>query len=209
MYKVIFTGRLISASDKSGVVGLLQQQPQKQAELNRFLAQVERKAFRMADIAVGNRDDALDIVQETMISLVKNYANKPEDEWPKLFFKILHNCINDHYRRQTVRNKVIGMVQFFRGKEGEPEESNTIEQAAGRASAEPDSQMHFDNVSEQMDSALKQLSAKQLQAFFMRSWQGLSVKETAVAMGCGEGSVKTHHSRAVQRLKELLAEFES
>lgn len=209
MYKVIFTGRLISASDKSGVVGLLQQQPQKQAELNRFLAQVERKAFRMADIAVGNRDDALDIVQETMISLVKNYANKPEDEWPKLFFKILHNRINDHYRRQTVRNKVIGMVQFFRGKEGEPEESNTIEQAAGRASAEPDSQMHFDNVSEQMDSALKQLSAKQLQAFFMRSWQGLSVKETAVAMGCGEGSVKTHHSRAVQRLKELLAEFES
>lgn len=209
MYKVIFTGRLISASDKSGVVGLLQQQPQKQAELNRFLAQVERKAFRMADIAVGNRDDALDIVQETMISLVKNYANKPEDEWPKLFFKILHNRINDHYRRQTVRNKVIGVVQFFRGKEGEPEESNTIEQAAGRASAEPDSQMHFDNVSEQMDSALKQLSAKQLQAFFMRSWQGLSVKETAVAMGCGEGSVKTHHSRAVQRLKELLAEFES
>lgn len=209
MYKVIFTGRLISASDKSGVVGLLQQQPQKQAELNRFLAQVERKAFRMADIAVGNRDDALDIVQETMISLVKNYANKPEDEWPKIFFKILHNRINDHYRRQTVRNKVIGVVQFFRGKEGEPEESNTIEQAAGRASAEPDSQMHFDNVSEQMDSALKQLSAKQLQAFFMRSWQGLSVKETAVAMGCGEGSVKTHHSRAVQRLKELLAEFES
>ena len=209
MFKVIFTGRLISASDKSGVVGLLQQQPQKQAELNRFLAQVERKACRMADIAVGNRDDALDIVQETMISLVKNYANKPEDEWPKLFFKILHNRINDHYRRQTVRNKVIGVVQFFRGKEGEPEESNTIEQAAGRASAEPDSQMHFDNVSEQMDSALKQLSAKQLQAFFMRSWQGLSVKETAVAMGCGEGSVKTHHSRAVQRLKELLAEFES
>ena len=209
MFKVIFTGRLISASDKSGVVGLLQQQPQKQAELNRFLAQVERKACRMADIAVGNRDDALDIVQETMISLVKNYANKPEDEWPKLFFKILHNRINDHYRRQTVRNKVIGVVQFFRGKEGEPEESNTIEQAAGRASAEPDSQMHFDNVSEQMDSALKQLSVKQLQAFFMRSWQGLSVKETAVAMGCGEGSVKTHHSRAVQRLKELLAEFES
>ncbi len=187
----------------------MQQQPQKQAELNRFLAQVERKAFRLADITVGNRDDALDIVQETMISLVKNYANKPEDEWPKLFFKILHNRINDYYRRQAVRNKVIGVVQFFRGKEGEPEESNTIEQAAGRASAEPDSQMHFDNVSEQMDSALKQLSAKQLQAFFMRSWQGLSVKETAVAMGCGEGSVKTHHSRAVQRLKELLAEFES
>ena len=172
--------------------------------LNEFLKQVERKAFRIASIAVGNPDDAMDIVQETMLSLVKSYGNKPEDDWPKLFFRILYNRINDHFRRQSVRQKVMRVRSWF-ASDGELEDR--IEQAPAHSSAEPYMQLHSDNISASVEDSLKQLSPKQSEAFLMRSWQGLSVADTAKVMGCSEGSVKTHHARAVRRLQELLAQF--
>ena len=148
--------------------------------LNDFLKQVERKAFRIASIAVGNPDDAMDIVQETMLSLVKSYGNKPEDDWPKLFFRILYNRINDHFRRQSVRQKVMKVRSWF-ASDGEVED--TIEQAPAHSSAEPCRQLHSDNISASVEDSLKQLSPKQSEAFLMRSWQGLSVKDTAQGHG--------------------------
>ena len=107
-----------------------------------FKSRVERKAFRIASIAVGNPDDAMDIVQEAMLSLVKSYASKSEDDWPKLFFRILYNRINDHFRRQSVRQKVMRVRSWFTS-DGELED--TIEQAPAHSSAEPHTQLHSDN----------------------------------------------------------------
>ena len=145
------------------------------AEMNRFLMDVENRAFRMAELAVGNRDDAMDIVQDTMLTLARKYARRPADEWRPLFFRILQNRITDCYRRRASTNRLFSFFSSFRSDDGEA-----------------------------VERALAALPARQRQAFLLRSWEGLSVAETAAAMGCSEGSVKTHHSRAVGRLRDAL-----
>jgi len=170
--------------------------------MDQFLAGIERRAFRMAEIGTGNREDALDLVQDAMMGLVHKYAHKPEAEWGPLFHRILQSRIRDWYRRNTVRNKVKGWLKFATGDEGE--QQDPIQTAPDIQGKDPESSTRNNDAGEAINSALKQLPLRQQQAFLLRSWEGLSVIETASAMGCSEGSVKTHYSRAVHSLRTML-----
>ncbi len=173
------------------------------AQMNRFLADVEKRAFRMAQVAVKDADEALDIVQDTMFTLVRKYANKPNDEWRPLFYRILQNRITDWHRRNTVRSRVFA---FFTPTTDEGETFDPIEQAPDRASAAPDIRAQLDGAVEELVVAVGRLPTRQQQAFLLRVLEGLSVADTARAMKCSEGSVKTHYSRAVHSLREVLKE---
>ena len=168
-----------------------------------FLASVERRAYRMACIATSNSDDALDIVQDSMFSLVKKYASKPRENWKALFFRILQSKIRDWYRRNTVRNRWRVWLDNLRGHNDENQE-DPISTAPDPMGKTPEEQMVLNDSMKTLESALQTLSLRQQQAFLLRSWEGLNVSETAAAMQCSEGSVKTHYFRAVQNLKKLL-----
>ncbi|MCZ6852719.1 MAG: RNA polymerase sigma factor [Gammaproteobacteria bacterium] len=173
------------------------------AQMNRFLADVEKRAFRMAQVAVKDADEALDIVQDTMFTLVRKYANKPNDEWRPLFYRILKNRITDWHRRNTVKSRVFA---FFTQQTEEGEVFDPIEQAPDRESAAPDVRAQLDGAAEELVGAVGRLPARQQQAFLLRALEGLSVADTARAMKCSDGSVKTHYSRAVHSLREVLKE---
>lgn len=170
--------------------------------MNGFLQEVERRALRMAELAVGNRDDALELVQEAMLGLVKRYQNRPGDEWKPLFYRILQSRINDFHRRRAVRQRV--MALFPRGEEDE----DPIEQATYGERDNPLQAMQQEIANQAMLSAIGALPLRQQQAFMLRSWEGLSVRDTSIAMSCSEGSVKTHYNRAVKALQNALAELE-
>lgn len=171
--------------------------------MDRFLAGVEARAFRMAQYAVRDADDALDIVQDTMIRLTRSYAQRPEAEWAPLFFRILKNRITDHQRRSTVRNRVFGWIG--RGSDDDPA-PDPVAQAPGRDSDRPERQLATSDAMQELEAAVHALPARQQQAFLLRAMEELSVADTAQAMGCSEGSVKTHYSRAVHSLREVLGE---
>ena len=172
-------------------------------QLNQFLADVERRALRMAEIAIRDRDEALDLVQDAMIKLVRKYAGRPRPEWTPLFYRILQNGIRDWHRRQTVRNRV--MVWSSRG--GAAHESyDVIANAADPAAREPVDAVVDDEAMQHLEVAVHALPARQREAFMLRTFEGLNVAATALAMGCSEGSVKTHYSRAVHSLRETLGE---
>ncbi len=160
------------------------------AEMNRFLMDVENRAFRMAELAVGNRDDAMDIVQDTMLTLARKYAKRPADEWRPLFFRILQNRITDCYRRRASSNRLFSFFSSFRNDEGEAVDVGELQ--PGRAADEPDQRVLLDDAGDEVERALATLPQRQREAFLLRSWEGLSVAETAAAMRCSEGSVKTH-----------------
>jgi RNA polymerase sigma-70 factor (ECF subfamily) len=176
---------------------------QRERQLNQFLAGVERRALRFAEIAVRDRDEALDLVQDAMIKLARNYAEQPADEWTPLFYRILQNGIRDWYRRQAVRNRV--MVWFGRGTKTE-NDYDPVAQAPDPAGRSPDEQAQTDEAMQQLESAVGDLPARQREAFMLRTFEGLDVAGTAVAMGCSQGSVKTHYSRAVHSLRDALGE---
>jgi RNA polymerase sigma-70 factor (ECF subfamily) len=168
-----------------------------------FLASVERRAFRMAQIATNSSDDALDIVQEAMYALVKHYAGKPQTEWKPLFYRILTNRIRDWYRRTKVRKRWRSWLQSFHQGQ-DTENDDPIECLPDPAGQNPaDLAIIGDSVAA-LDSALQTLPLRQQQAFLLRAWEGLSVRETAVAMKCSTGSVKTHYARAIHALRKLL-----
>jgi RNA polymerase sigma-70 factor (ECF subfamily) len=175
---------------------------QREQQLNQFLAGVERRALRMAEIAVRDRDDALDLVQEAMIKLARNYAARPSAEWAPLFFRILQNSIRDWHRRQKVRNRV--MVWFGRSKSDDDcDITANVPDPAGRT---PDEQLQTNEAMQHLEIAVLKLPNRQREAFMLRTFQGLDVAATATAMGCSDGSVKTHYSRAIHSLRETLGE---
>jgi RNA polymerase sigma-70 factor (ECF subfamily) len=176
---------------------------QRQGQLNQFLAEIERRALRIAEISVRDRDEALDLVQDAMIKLVNNYADRSRDEWTPLFYRILQNGIRDWHRRQKVRNRV--MVWFGRTAPGE-DEYDLIGQAPDPAGRTPDEQLQTSEAMQQMEQAVRELPARQREAFMLRTFEGLDVAGTAVAMGCSEGSVKTHYFRAVHSVRKQLGE---
>jgi RNA polymerase sigma-70 factor (ECF subfamily) len=176
---------------------------QRERQLNQFLAGVERRALRFAEIAVRDRDEALDLVQDAMIKLARNYAEQPEDEWTPLFYRILQNGIRDWYRRQAVRNRV--MVWFGRGAKAD-NDYDPVAQAPDPAGRSPAEQAQTAEAMQQLEFAVGQLPARQREAFMLRTFEGLDVAGTAVAMGCSQGSVKTHYSRAVHTLRDSLGE---
>ena len=176
---------------------------QREQQLNQFLAGVERRALRFAEIAVRDRDEALDLVQDAMIKLARNYAGRPEDEWTPLFYRILQNGIRDWHRRQMVRNRV--MVWF--GRSSVPDEDyDPVAQAPDPLGRTPDEQIEARQAMQTLELAVAELPARQREAFMLRTFEGLDVAGTAVAMGCSEGSVKTHYSRAVHALRDALGE---
>jgi RNA polymerase sigma-70 factor (ECF subfamily) len=171
--------------------------------MDRFLAGVERRALRMAELAVGNRDDALDLVQDAMIALVKNYSTRPEADWAPLFHRILQSRIRDFYRRSKVRNRLFAWL----GRANDADEDgDPIAEFADPKDARPEHTLAGRAAIEQLESALQELPLRQQQAFLLRSWEGLDTTATAQAMRCSEGSVKTHYSRALARLRERLQE---
>lgn len=176
---------------------------QRERQLNQFLAGVERRALRFAEIAVRDRDEALDLVQDAMIKLARNYAEQPEDEWTPLFYRILQNGIRDWYRRQMVRNRV--MVWFGRGAK-EDNDYDPVAQAPDPAGRSPDELAQIGETMQELEAAVGRLPARQREAFMLRTFEGLDVAGTAVAMGCSQGSVKTHYSRAVHSLRDALGE---
>ena len=152
----------------------------------------------MAEIATGNREDALDIVQEAMMGLVKKYASRSEADWPPLFYRILQNRIRDWYRRNTVRNR---WRLFFKKTDGA---DDPIEAMPDNHQKTPEQNLLLSNAGTSLVTALHNLPNRQQQAFLLRAWEGMNVKETAIAMSCSQGSVKTHYSRAVNTLREKL-----
>lgn len=174
--------------------------------LTSFIAQIQRRAFRMAELSVGNSDDALDIVQDAMTKLIQRYADKSWEEWRPLFYRILHNKINDFHRRRGVHNRFRVWLSPFTNKDGEEENSNPYEAFPAHDSNEPDQQLAQQQRLQRLSVALRQLPARQREAFTLRCWEGLSTAETALAMQCSEGSVKTHYSRALTFVRKQLEE---
>ena len=172
-------------------------------ELERFLADVERKAYRMAQIGLRNEQDALDAVQDAMLQLVRSYATRPAAEWRPLFYRILENRIRDLQRRSTVRGRVMAWLPW--SSSDEPGEDPVA--LAPDPSPGPVAQLQGQELMAALETALSALPARQRQAFMLRSLEGLDVAATAQAMGCSEGSVKTHHFRAVQVLRVRLGDF--
>jgi RNA polymerase sigma-70 factor (ECF subfamily) len=174
-----------------------------QARLNQFLASVEKRAFQIAKFAVRDPEDALDIVQDAMMQLARRYAAQPTEQWKPLFYRILQNRIRDCQRRRMVRNKLFGWLPGVRhddGEAGDPYEA-TPDESQG-----PADQAMTGEAMQTLERALQALPARQLQAFLLRNMEGMDVAATAQAMGCTEGSVKTHYSRAVHTLRARLGD---
>ncbi|HKJ21146.1 MAG TPA: RNA polymerase sigma factor [Woeseiaceae bacterium] len=172
-------------------------------QLNRFLADVERRALRIAEISVRDRDDALDLVQDAMIKLCRSYGERPSDEWTPLFYRILQNGVRDWHRRQAVRNRI--MVWFGRGRSDE-DDYDVVAGAPDPIGRSPDEELTNNEAMDSLERAVADLPARQREAFMLRTFEGLDVAGTALAMGCSEGSVKTHYSRAIHTLRKKLEE---
>lgn len=171
--------------------------------LESFLASVERKAFRIAQIALRNEQDALDAVQDAMLQLVRKYSRRPPGDWKPLFYRILENRVRDFQRRRVVRGRV---MSWLPRRAGEEPDEDPIEQAPDPAPG-PVAALAGDEIMRALERALRQLPERQRQAFMLRSLEGMDVGESARAMGCSEGSVKTHYFRALQALRAQLGEF--
>jgi len=169
-------------------------------ELDRFLASVERRAFRMAVLATRDRDDALDLVQDAMTALVERYAARPPAEWAPLFHRILQNRIRDWARRRAWRDR-------FRSWLGRADgDDDPIEALADADARDPASHAADAAAGRRLEAALAALPPRQQQAFLLRAWEGSDVAETAQAMRCSAGSVKTHYFRAVRALRDALGD---
>jgi len=173
--------------------------------LERFLAGVERRAFRIARMATGNDADALDLVQDAMIRLARSYGARPEAEWLPLFHRILTNGIRDFSRRRRVRQSV--MAWWPGRQDAEDAGADPLETAVDPGGG-PRERLEAEQMMAALEAGLAALPARQREAFVLRALEGLDVAATAVAMGCAEGSVKTHYFRAVHALKERLGELE-
>ena len=177
-------------------------------ELSDFLAAAEKRAFKQALFAVRNEENALDIVQDAMLKLAERYGDRPPDELPPLFQRILQNTIKDHYRRQKVRSAWTTLLSSLNtSSDGEddsdPLETLQVEQGSGTPET-PHGRLLRAQVIAIIEEEISKLPLRQRQAFLMRYWEELDIAETAVAMGCSAGSVKTHCSRATQALAAAL-----
>lgn len=169
-------------------------------DLDAFLAGVERRAYRVAEIALGHREDALDVVQEAMIKLVR-YRARPAADWSPLFWSILRRQLTDRHRRNAVRRRVMGWLG--RGDE----DRDDLLEAQPDPGEDPARRHAQGQAWHALTAALQSLPRRQRECFLLRELQGLDVAETAQAMGCSQGSVKTHLSRAMAALRTTLEEW--
>ena len=166
-----------------------------------FLADIEKRAYHMAALATNSHADALDLLQDAMIKLVTNYAEHPSSQWKPLFYKILQNRIRDWHRHQKVKN----LIFFWQSPQQDDDDSPIFtSQLCDEKGPTPESDIEKTQQQQTALQHLQQLSDKQQQCFLLRSWEGLSTEQTAQIMNCSQGSVKTHYSRAVTKLKTLM-----
>jgi RNA polymerase sigma-70 factor (ECF subfamily) len=171
--------------------------------LDQFLSSVEKRAFKIAQLGLRNDDDALDAVQDSMMKLVQSYASRAVDEWRPLFYRILANRIRDMQRRRTVRGRIMAWLPVRDSEDDE--EFDPIAQAPSH-DAGPAKRLELDQAIGVLETAVAELPPRQREAFLLRNFEGLDVAETASAMGCSEGSVKTHYFRALENLRARLGE---
>jgi RNA polymerase sigma-70 factor (ECF subfamily) len=176
------------------------------SELSAFLESVERRAFKQAVFAVREQEAALDIVQDAMLRLAEKYGQRPASELPMLFHRIMQNAIRDWYRRQKVRSLWITLLSSLgSGRDDDGEDPlETFEAPDGSNPQAPGSDLEKAQVLEIIEQEITRLPERQREAFLMRYWEELDVAETARRMGCSEGSVKTHCSRAAHTLAAAL-----
>ena len=168
--------------------------------LDGFLRSVERRALRIAELSVGSRDEALDLVQDAMLAFVRNYAAKPEADWPPLFYRVLDSRVTDWHRRSQVRGRWLGSWWPAAREDDE----DPVALAADPVETGPLARLIGEDAGQALEGALRGLPLRQRQAFLLRIWEGLDVADTATAMRCGEGSVKTHLGRALAALRAAL-----
>jgi len=175
-------------------------------ELSDFLASVERRAFKQCIYAVHEEQAALDIVQDSMMKLAEKYAQRPAAELPLLFQRIMQNTIRDHFRRSKVRSTWTTLLSNLgMGGEDDADPLETMEvDDTSNVPASPAEQLEQSQVMAAIEDAVKGLPERQREAFMLRYWEELDVSETAKVMGCSEGSVKTHCSRATHALAKVL-----
>jgi len=177
-------------------------------ELSDFLENVERRAFKQAVYAVRKDESALDIVQDAMIKLADKYGDKPAAELPMLFQRILQNTIHDYFRREKVRNTWVSLFSSLGSGRDNSEDFDVLESyeadEGSQASESSADKVERDQILAAIDKEVQKLPTRQREAFLMRYWQDMDVAETAAAMGCSEGSVKTHCSRATHSLASAL-----
>jgi RNA polymerase sigma-70 factor (ECF subfamily) len=176
-------------------------------ELSDFLKSIERRAFKRSVYHVRNDESALDIVQDSMMKLAEHYGHKPVDELPMLFQRILTNCTLDWFRRQKTRNALFSNLSDFESadSEGDFDLLENLRSSDGpELSESPETQTERAQTLRQIETEIQQLPTRQREAFLMRYWEEMDVAETAAAMGCSQGSVKTHCSRAVHALSNAL-----
>ncbi len=174
-------------------------------ELSVFLRDVERRAFKQTVYAVRDEHAALDIVQDSMLKLTEKYPDKPVEEYPMLFQRILQNTMRDFWRRQKVRNLWTTLLSSFgAGQDGEEDHDPLDTIDVGDESENPMGQLEQSQTMKLIEKAIEKLPARQREAFILRYWEDMDVAETAEVMGCSQGSVKTHCSRAVHTLAALL-----
>ncbi len=164
-----------------------------------FLASVEQRAYRMALFAVRNRDDAMDVVQDAMLQLVQRYGARSEQEWAPLFYRIVQNKITDAHRKKR-------WARVMMPWRDDTDEHSTHAEIADQQQPSQAEQLQQSRAMQRLQAGLHKLPHRQQQAYLLRHWEGLDVKQTAQAMSCSEGSVKTHLSRALSALKIELAE---
>jgi RNA polymerase sigma-70 factor (ECF subfamily) len=176
----------------------------RQRALDTFLAGVERRAFVIAELATRNPEDALDLVQDAMLAFVASYGNKPRGDWPPLFHRVLQNRIRDWYRRQAVRNRWRVWLKGAGQDDAGEDRSDPLQQAGDPAGRSPEELVALHDAGDALLDAIAALPLRQQQAFVLRTWEALDVADTARAMGCSAGSVKTHLSRAMSSLRDKL-----
>lgn len=168
---------------------------------------MEKRAYKQTLFAVRDEQAALDIVQDSMLKLAEKYGAKPAEELPMLFQRILQNTARDYFRRQKVRNTWTTLVSALSSKD-DPEDHDPLEtlhvESNTNIASSPAEQLEQSQIMVLIEEAIQSLPARQREAFLLRYWEELDVNETAAAMGCSEGSVKTHCSRAVHALAEKL-----
>jgi len=172
-----------------------------------FLASVEKRAFKQAVYAVRQDESALDIVQDAMMKLAEKYADRPNTEFPMLFQRILQNAIRDWFRRQKVRSTWTTLFSSF-GSKDDDDDFDILEtlraEDTSNVPVSPAAQLEQSQVLAIIEQCIAKLPGRQREAFMLRYWEEFDVAETAAAMGCSEGSVKTHCSRAVHALAIML-----
>lgn len=176
-------------------------------ELSDFLQSVEKRAFKRTVYHVRDEESALDIVQDSMMKLAEHYGDKPANELPMLFQRILSNCTLDWFRRQKTRNALFSNLSDFESASDDAEFDLLETYAATDQSQQVESAEDATRraqIFREIEAEIQELPARQREAFLMRYWEDMDVAETAAAMGCSEGSVKTHCSRAVQALSKAL-----